>query len=270
MQDDYEQQGRDSGADGEALATDFPQQAALPKETADNALPPDEYPFWGWLDAALFAVVLVFSLVVTILMGTGVYAVGLVPMAPALILAQGVGMGVALFMLSRLLRYRYGVGLREALQLKPPQRVLLYCGLGAGTAILVSVLGFVLRISELENPMKDFIRTDLDLLVVAIGATTFGPLFEEMIFRGFLQPLVGKLVGMAAGVMATALLFAVIHGPQYGWHWQHLMVITTAGVVFGVIRWRTASTTAATLAHCTYNLFVVIGAFVQRSQEMGG
>lgn len=191
-------------------------------------------------------------------------------MAPAAIIAQGLGMGGALLALSRLLRYRYGVGLRDALQLDAPRRILLFCGMGGATAAMVSVLGVVLRISELDIPMKDFIRTDFDLLVVGIGATTFGPLFEEMIFRGFLQPLVSKLVGMASGVVATALLFAVIHGPQYGWHWQHLLVITAAGVVFGVIRWRTASTTAATLAHCTYNLFVVIGAFVQRSQEMGG
>ncbi len=269
MQEEHGEREREYG--------DETDDSALPAEGAEESRadafstegPGGEYPFWGWLDAALFAVVLVFFLVLTILVASVAHALGWAPMAPAAIVAQGVGMGAALLVLSRLLRYRYGVGLRTALHLDAPRRVMMYCGFGVATAVLVSLLGYVLKLSEMDMPMKDFIRTDLDLLVVGIGATTFGPLFEEMIFRGFLQPLMGRLLGMAPGVVATSLLFALPHGPQYGWHWQHLFVITAAGAVFGFIRWRTASTTAATVAHATYNLFLVIGAAVQRSEGFG-
>lgn len=227
------------------------------------------YPFWDWLDAVLFAVVLVFLLVITVLISSVAHMYGLVGMAPAAIIAQGVAMGAAIFVLSRLLRMRYGVGLRVALHLDSPRQVFLFCGMGLATAVLVSIMGFVLKLSEMDMPMKEFIRTDFDLLVVGIGAVTFGPLFEELIFRGFLQPLFGKLLGIVPGILATALLFALPHGPQYGWHWQHLLVITSAGVIFGLIRWRAASTTASTIAHAAYNLFLVIAAFVQRANGLG-
>lgn len=269
MQDEFQQPLEDSG---EALSSGGP--LAANEETAPAAAPPSHslplrpYPFWDWLDAVLFALLLVFLLVVTVLAGSVAHMTGLLGMAPAAIAAQGIAMGAALFALSRLLRARYGVGLRAALHLDAPRRVGHYAALGLGTALFVSVLGHLLKLSEMDMPMKDFIRSDMDLIVVGIGAVTFGPLFEELIFRGFLQPLFGKLLGILPGVVATSLLFALPHGPQYGWHWQHLLVITSAGAVFGFIRWRAASTTASTIAHAAYNAFLVIAAFAQRAYTL--
>ena len=74
-------------------------------------------------------------------------------------------------------------------------------------------------------------------------------------------------MGVAGGILATSLLFTLPHGPQYGWHWQHLLIITVAGTVFGVIRWRSESTTAATIAHAAYNGFLVSVAIFQRFTE---
>ncbi len=271
MQDEQNQQPREvedaaAGAIPSASTEVAPDLISVDAGEQPTVLP---YPFWDWLDAVMFGVVLVAFLVTTVLLSSVAHLFGLVRMAPAAIAAQGIAMGASLFALSKLLRYRYGVGLRAALHLDAPRQVLLYCGLGLITAVLVSILGYVLKLSEMDMPMKDFIRTDLDLLVVGIGAVTFGPLFEELIFRGFLQPLFGRLVGMIPGIFATSLLFALPHGPQYGWHWQHLVVITAAGAVFGFIRWRAASTTASTIAHSAYNGFLVIAAFVQRAQELG-
>ncbi|MCW5965538.1 MAG: CPBP family intramembrane metalloprotease [Bryobacterales bacterium] len=269
MQDEFEAQSKESAeATVESIALPETAVDGEPVSSGSDGPPLRPYPFWDWLDAVLFAVVLVVLLVVTVLISSVAHMYGLVGMAPAAIIAQGVAMGAAIFALSRLLRIRYGVGLRKALHLDSPSRVMLFCGMGLATAVLVSIMGYVLKLSEMDMPMKEFIRTDFDLLVVGIGAVTFGPLFEELIFRGFLQPLFGKLLGIMPGILATALLFALPHGPQYGWHWQHLLVITSAGVIFGLIRWRAASTTASTIAHAAYNLFLVIAAFVQRANGL--
>jgi len=243
--------------------------SGLDQQQPDVAFTSYAYPFWGWLDALVFLFVLVALLVVTVLVSSLAHTRGLVGLAPGAIAAQGIAMGAALFGLSRLLRARYGIGLREALHLNAPRQVWLFGALGLATAIFVSAMGSVLKLSEMDMPMKDFIRTDFDLIVVGIGAVTFGPLFEEIVFRGFLQPLFGKLLGMIPGIFATSMLFALPHGPQYGWHWQHLAVITAAGAIFGFIRWRTASTTASTVAHATYNGFLVIAAFAQRAYTGG-
>jgi uncharacterized protein len=229
-----------------------------------------QYPFWTWIDAFLFVGALIVLLVVTVMISSIFHLMGLIGMAPAAIVAQGIAMGIALLGLSRLFRLRYGVRLREALHLRPPEKILQYAGLGLATALMVAILGAVLKLSEMDMPMKELIRTDFDLLMVGIGAVTFGPLFEELVFRGFLQPLFGKLVGAVPGIFATSLLFAIPHGPQYGWHWQHLLVITAAGSVFGLVRWKTASTTASTIAHAAYNSLLVAVAFLQRADVIGG
>ncbi len=236
------------------------------------------YPFWGWLDVFFFLVilaagVLAIGIVFAGILG-GLYFAGVTmdaPMSPVQsgLLLQFVLSVIALFMLSRLLRYRYQAGLREAVQLLPIERLGIYAGLGLATAILVSVLSVVLRLQDMDMPMNELIKTDMDLILVGIAAFTFGPIVEELIFRGFLQPLFVKTFGIAAGIAITSLIFALPHGPQYGWHWQHLLVITVAGSVFGVIRWRSGSTTASTIAHATYNGVLVVGAFVQRMNGQG-
>jgi membrane protease YdiL (CAAX protease family) len=238
------------------------ESSAFTQQTTAFAEP---YPFWGWLDAALFFCVLIFLLISVILVASISGFISAMGRAPGMIVAQGIGMGLSILMLSRLLRGRYGRGLRESLHLGPPQHSAHFALIGLATALAVGIFGAIMDLSELDIPMKQLVRTDRDLLVVGIGAVTFGPLFEEIIFRGFLQPLFCKVMGAAVGIIATAALFALPHGSQYGWHWQHLVVITSAGAVFGYIRWRYTSTTASTIAHAAYNAFLVAALFLQRA-----
>jgi membrane protease YdiL (CAAX protease family) len=241
------------------------------------AVAPAWYPFWGWLDVLLFGLVLVACLVgaaiATVAVNFAIVAAGAsqysFSLAQSAVVMQALGFGPALFVLSRMLRARYGRGLREAVQLVPVERIGIYAGAGLATALMVAILSAVFKLQEMEMPMNEFIRSDADLILIAIAAFTFGPLFEEMMFRGFLQPLVTKSLGAPAGIFLCALLFALPHGPQYGWHWQLIVIITAAGSVFGYIRWKAASTTAATIAHSAYNGLLLLGAVIQRFREIG-
>jgi hypothetical protein len=98
------------------------------------------------------------------------------------------------------------------------------------------------------------LRDRTSLALVGVFAVTLGPLCEELIFRGFLQPLLARTLGAAAGVVVTAAVFALPHGPQYAWSWQHVLLITLAGAVFGWVRHRSGSTMAAAVMHAGYNL----------------
>jgi membrane protease YdiL (CAAX protease family) len=51
-----------------------------------------------------------------------------------------------------------------------------------------------------------------ELLVASILAVVVIPFFEELLFRGFLQGFLVRLLGGFAGVVVTSLAFALLHG----------------------------------------------------------
>ena len=68
------------------------------------------------------------------------------------------------------------------------------------------------------------------------------PVCEELMFRGFLQPLLVRSLGAAAGILATALPFGLLHFQEYGNSWRHVLLISLSGVAFGWMRHATGST----------------------------
>jgi membrane protease YdiL (CAAX protease family) len=100
----------------------------------------------------------------------------------------------------------------------------------------------------------------IPLPIVAIFAVVIGPLFEELAFRGFLQPLLQQWSGSYAGILLTAAAFSCLHGWNYEWHWQYLLVLLLVGSAFGIARDRTGSTAASFMLHMGYNLTQLAGA----------
>ena len=90
-----------------------------------------------------------------------------------------------------------------------------------------------------------------------------GPVFEELVFRGFLLPLLVQTFGPAGGILLTALPFALLHGAQNQWAWQQITVIGIAGAAFGYAKYRTGSTAASTLLHSGFNLVGAIAYIFQ-------
>jgi membrane protease YdiL (CAAX protease family) len=89
-------------------------------------------------------------------------------------------------------------------------------------------------------------------------ALTFAPFFEELLFRGFLQPLFSRSLGVAGGIALTALLFGALHGPEYNFHWQYVAAISLVGAALGAVRYRTGSIITSSVMHACYNLVAVI------------
>jgi membrane protease YdiL (CAAX protease family) len=92
--------------------------------------------------------------------------------------------------------------------------------------------------------------------LVALGLV-FGPILEESFFRGCLLPLLAQTTGNGAAVIATALLFALFHGPADLAHWASF---TATGVAYGWLRVASRSTTAPALMHAIYNLTLFLSA----------
>jgi hypothetical protein len=107
--------------------------------------------------------------------------------------------------------------------------------------------------------MEDLIKGRASLLLLGFFAVTLGPLCEELAFRGFLQPLLVATFGAVGGVLLQAVPFAVLHGAEYAWSWQQLILMFVAGSAFGWMRHRTGSTAASTYMHAGFNLVVFAG-----------
>jgi uncharacterized protein len=223
-------------------------------------------PFWSWTDLLLFAGVGLPVFLAAFLVTNLVVAPFTDNRALKLMLPQFVAQGAMLVPLSMLFRYKYDKTLFSALRLGTPRGLSgSSFAAGFGLAFLILFTAAALRMPEMKNPMQDLMNDPKAAVWVAAFAVSIGPLFEEVLFRGLLQPVAIRSLGVFGGILLGAVPFALLHGPQYAWSWRHVLLILLAGSGFGWWRVRTHSTGASTLMHAGYNSVLVIGFLIGRS-----
>jgi uncharacterized protein len=150
---------------------------------------------------------------------------------------------------------RYGQPVFRSLGWQTPQIPLLAAVLaGLILPFVLSALAGALHPPAIPSPFDKYLKSPVWLVLLGILAVTLGPLVEELFFRGFLQPLLCRSLGVVAGIFATAAAFGVLHGPEYSWSWQFLVSLTLAGAAFGWMRWASNSVISATVMHGCFNL----------------
>lgn len=217
---------------------------------------PERTPFWGWTDVGLFIGAFLPMLLGGVFVGR--WMIGLVKPATTLA-AQAMAlqfvMYAALFgALYLVLRVRYGRPFWRSLAWNTTwPRMSATLALGPLLAVGVALFGVVLKAPQIKSPLEDLLKDPASIALVGIVAVTIGPLAEEILFRGFLLPLLVRTLGVAAAVVLCGLPFTLLHGPQYAWSWRHLLLLLVVSIVFSFVRLRTGSTAAATLVHALYN-----------------
>jgi membrane protease YdiL (CAAX protease family) len=88
----------------------------------------------------------------------------------------------------------------------------------------------------------------LPLLLVSI--VVWEPVFEELVFRGFIFRGWSQRLGPVATIVLTSALFGLIH-LQYSW--QGTSFLIGLGLVLGWVRWRAGSVVAPLFLHFTVN-----------------
>jgi membrane protease YdiL (CAAX protease family) len=131
-------------------------------------------------------------------------------------------------------------------------------------AIGLATLGAVLR-APAEPVIQNLVTDRLSLIVVVVFGSLLAPAFEELVFRGFVFPLLARSLGAWPGILLTALCFGLLHGSQFHWAWQSILVIALAGVAFGFARYTTGSTAAAAAVHIGYNSTLFTAFLIQKS-----
>jgi membrane protease YdiL (CAAX protease family) len=125
---------------------------------------------------------------------------------------------------------------------------------GFGISLMSALLLLVLRTPEVQTPFDKMLNGDpFSRLVIIVFGITAGPVIEELLFRGFIQPVLVSATGVFPGILITSLIFGGMHLSQNAGLWQSGAVITVAGFTFGVIRHVSGSTRASSITHIGYN-----------------
>jgi membrane protease YdiL (CAAX protease family) len=220
-----------------------------------------EYPFWTYEDLSLF----IGSVIPVFLMAWLIAHLIPLPGPAKALVIQSFFYALLLSVLYLLVAWRYEQPFWISLRWTPFRLPFLCAAVGPLLAIATSTLGVFLKAPPLPSPIEELISDRRSLFVIMLFLTIFGPLFEELIFRGFLFPLLARSVGPWLGILLTALPFALVHGSEYRWSWQHLTLVGLDGAVFGFVRYKTGSTAAATLVHTGYNATLFVGFLVLKT-----
>jgi membrane protease YdiL (CAAX protease family) len=230
-------------------------------------LPEKGETFWGWHDFFLFLFITVFSLGLAMLGSYGIrhmFHIGEPRINIVFVLGQFAAYGVAFICLKLMFQAEYGEPLLPSLHwqaaaIEAPRLLLI----GLGQAFVIALLGATMSIPHVDTPMNRLLADRPTAIVIAIIGVTIAPMAEELAFRGLLQPLMVRTIGIIPGILVTSLLFGAMHFEQYG-AWQSVVLITLAGSGFGAMRQWTGSTRASAYMHAGYNSALFILFFAQK------
>ncbi len=105
---------------------------------------------------------------------------------------------------------------------------------------------FPRRIVELFDSSRIFERhTQIEIVIVVLGATLAAPVCEEMFFRGFMQRSFSEA---PRGIVVTAVVFSAFHLDPVGF-----LARFELGVLFGLLAWKAKSIWPAIGAHVANN-----------------
>jgi membrane protease YdiL (CAAX protease family) len=102
-----------------------------------------------------------------------------------------------------------------------------------------------------SNPLLELVllsRDPLALILLSVTAVVLAPLFEELIFRGVLLPVLARRVGFSVGALLNGLLFAMAH-ISIG----ELIPLTVLGTGLALVRLRTGRLLPCVLMHAIWN-----------------
>lgn len=229
--------------------------------TAPTTPPPVEDPVWSGWDVLLIvglAFATIFVVQFGILFGAQYLFyphVSLMDLAqrPMLLLISQylIDLSVVVYLLL-LVEGKYHTGFFPAIRWNWPTRAWGLLLLGFAMLLVLSWMENLLPMPK-DTPFDKLFARPRDAYLLAIIAVSLGPFVEELFFRGFFYPVLARRWGAMWGILLTALPFALMHLPQYGYAWGALLVIFIVGLVCGTVRAVTKSVGASFLVHAGYN-----------------
>lgn len=116
-----------------------------------------------------------------------------------------------------------------------------------------------------SNPLLQLVLKSHDSLALTIffvTAAIAAPLFEEILFRGFLLPSLTRYIPVWGSIIISSLLFAAAH-----FSLSELIPLTSLGIVLGIVYTRSRNLLAPMLLHSLWNSGTLLSLFIVGSSS---
>lgn len=111
-----------------------------------------------------------------------------------------------------------------------------------------------------SNPLLQIVLEEGDpvaLLIFFFTAAVAAPVFEEILFRGFLLPSLTRYLPVWGAILLSGLIFALAH-----LSFSEVLPLATLGVVLGFVYTRSRGLLASMLLHSLWNSVTMVGLFI--------
>ena len=125
---------------------------------------------------------------------------------------------------------------------------------------------FVTKWIKYQPPVQPIVQVFIEeketsvLWISTIFAAIFGPIAEEVFFRGFVYNAVKKKFGIMVSVFSTAIIFSLLHAHIVGF-----LPIMVLGVLLAYLYEKTGSLVAPITVHIIHNMGMVVLVFIIRT-----
>jgi membrane protease YdiL (CAAX protease family) len=136
--------------------------------------------------------------------------------------------------------------------------------LGAGVVATLPMLGLFAAVTRWPVGPLGRIRRILDEFIIPLFSGCSLPqlallsavagLGEEMLFRGVLQPVLGRWLGQAGGLLAASLLFGLLHPITL----TYIVLAAALGLYLGWLALATGNLLVPIVAHALYDFLVLV------------
>lgn len=157
---------------------------------------------------------------------------------------------------------------------KLPGKPWLYLLSGAALSLLTSIVGSRVHTPD-EMPIELLLKSRVGAMFLMGMAVVVAPLVEETVFRGYLYPVLVRIVagvlrffgsnpadaihsGVACSIVLTGVFFGLLHGVQLAWTWGIVSLLILVGITFTYVRARTGTVFASYLMHLGYNSLIAL------------
>ena len=149
-------------------------------------------------------------------------------------------------------------------------------GIGVGLTAFLAIQPFLWLVGVLEEraarngwipeiPVQQILqvisktRSAWVLALAAIVAVVAAPISEELLFRGFLQPALGRWTGRWLAILLSAAFFAAAHMDLYA-----MPLLLVLGIALAYVYDRTRSLAAPVALHMAFNGITLLSVFAFR------
>jgi len=163
---------------------------------------------------------------------------------------------------------KYNAAFFQSLKWRPRSEIRVSRYIPVGIVLALAVLGTsTLFPNPQESPIEKLLKVPLTAFLFATLGVLVAPFVEEVVFRGFLYPVVERRLGKTSALVVTALLFSGVHVSQLWGSWPAIVLITVVGFTLSSVRAYTDALLPSFIIHLSYNsticLLFLVGVLVQ-------